>query len=154
MGEVRLRRGRSAKASDCIQVIDFGERTKLTHDTVFVRDMSDVITYWNRGAQELDGWKAEEATGKRSHELLHTVLPRQVEEIHAELLRSGRWDGKLEKAKADGTQVAVASRWSLRRDRRAGLLPSWKPTTILPSAGGVATLNEELGKRTAAPLAP
>jgi len=139
MGEVRLRRGRSAKASDCIQVIDFGERTKLTHDTVFVRDMSDVITYWNRGAQELDGWKAEEATGKRSHELLHT---------------SGRWDGELEKAKADGTQVAVASRWSLRRDRRAGLLPSWKPTTILPSAGGVATLNEELGKRTAAPLAP
>jgi PAS domain-containing protein len=25
----------------------------LTHDTVFVRDMNDVITYWNRGAAEL-----------------------------------------------------------------------------------------------------
>ena len=24
----------------------------LTHDTIFVRDMSDVITYWNRGAVE------------------------------------------------------------------------------------------------------
>jgi K+-sensing histidine kinase KdpD len=24
----------------------------LTHDTIFVRDMSDFITYWNRGAQE------------------------------------------------------------------------------------------------------
>src|SRR5712664_1277091 len=38
----------------------------LTHDTIFVRDMNDVITYWNRGAQELFGWTAEEAVGKRS----------------------------------------------------------------------------------------
>lgn len=27
----------------------------LTHDTIFVRDMSDIITYWNRGAEELYG---------------------------------------------------------------------------------------------------
>ena len=25
----------------------------LTHDTIFVRDMNDIITYWNRGAREL-----------------------------------------------------------------------------------------------------
>ena len=25
----------------------------MSHDTVFVRDMNDVITYWNRGAEEL-----------------------------------------------------------------------------------------------------
>jgi PAS domain-containing protein len=31
--------------------------------------MSDVITYWNRGAQELYGWTAEEAIGKCAHEL-------------------------------------------------------------------------------------
>jgi PAS domain S-box-containing protein len=62
----------------------------LTHDTIFVRDMSDVITYWNRGAQELYGWTAEEAIGKRAHELLQTVFPVPLEEIRAELLRSGR----------------------------------------------------------------
>jgi PAS domain S-box-containing protein len=33
----------------------------LTHDAIFVRDMSDVITYWNRGAQEFYGWMAEDA---------------------------------------------------------------------------------------------
>jgi PAS domain S-box-containing protein len=36
----------------------------LTHDTIFVRDMSDIITYWNRGAEELYGWLAEDAIGK------------------------------------------------------------------------------------------
>jgi len=83
--------------------IEVAERTQqasllnLTHDTIFVRDMSDVITYWNRGAQELYGWTAEEAIGKRAHELLRSVFPEPIEEIRAELLRSGRWDGELKK---------------------------------------------------------
>ena len=54
----------------------------LTHDTIFVRDTSDVITYWNRGAQELYGWTAEEASGKRTHELLQTIFPAPLEEIN------------------------------------------------------------------------
>ena len=61
--------------------IEVEERTQqasllnLTHDTIFVRDMSDVITYWNRGAQELYGWTAEEAIGKRAQELLQPAFP-------------------------------------------------------------------------------
>src|SRR5215475_10100091 len=90
----------------------------LTHDTIFVRDMNDVITYWNVGAEELYGWTAEEAIGKRAHELLHTTFPLPLDEIRAELLRSGRWDGELGKAKADGTRVVVSSRWSLVRDEQ------------------------------------
>ncbi len=67
----------------------------LTHDTIFVRDMDDVITYWNHGAQELYGWTPEQAIGKPSHELLQTVFPTPLEQIRAELLRTGRWDGEL-----------------------------------------------------------
>jgi PAS domain S-box-containing protein len=90
----------------------------LTHDTVFVRDMSDVITYWNRGAQELYGWSREEALGKVSHQLTQTIFPTPLEEINAELLLTGRWEGELIHAKRDGTQGMVASRWSLQRDEQ------------------------------------
>jgi PAS domain S-box-containing protein len=90
----------------------------LTHDTVFVRDMNEVITYWNRGADELYGWKAGEAVGKVSHQLMQTIFPMPLEEIMAELFRTGRWEGELVHTKKDGTRAIVASRWSVQRDTR------------------------------------
>src|ERR1700688_399345 len=76
-------------------LIEVTERTQqasllnLTHDTIFVRNMGDVITYWNRGAQELYGWTPEEAIGKRSHDLLRTIFPAPIDDINGELLRTG-----------------------------------------------------------------
>jgi PAS domain S-box-containing protein len=97
----------------------------LTHDTVFIRDMNDVITYWNRGAEELYGWKREETVGKVTHQLMQTIFPAPLEEINAELLRTGRWEGELIHTKRDGTQVIVASRWSMQQDERG------RPVAIL-----------------------
>jgi PAS domain S-box-containing protein len=88
----------------------------LSHDTIFVRDTNDVIVYWNRGAEELYGWKKAETVGKVTHQLLQTVFPMPLEEITAGLLRTGRWQGELIHTKKDGTQAIVASRWSLQRD--------------------------------------
>jgi len=88
----------------------------LTHDSIFVRDMNAVIRYWNRGAEVLYGWSAEQAVGEVTHELLKTVFPVPLEQIEAELLRSGRWEGELSQSKKDGTQVVTATRWSLKRD--------------------------------------
>jgi PAS domain S-box-containing protein len=87
----------------------------LTHDSILVRDMNGVITYWNQGAEELYGWTAEQAVGKHTRELLRTVFPMPFDEIQAELLRTGRWEGELRKTKADGTGVLVSSRWALQR---------------------------------------
>src|ERR1700675_5044299 len=77
--------------------IEVAERTQqasllnLTHDPIFVRDMSDVITYWNRGAQELYGWTDKEAIGRHSQQLLQTIFPTPLEDIRAELLGPTRW---------------------------------------------------------------
>jgi PAS domain S-box-containing protein len=138
---------------------EVAERTRqasllnLTHDAIFVRDMDFVITYWNQGAQELYGWAPEEAIGKRSKELLHTIFPAPPDEIHAVLLQAGRWEGELRHTKADGTEVVVSSRWSVRRDDQG------RPVAILETNNDITegkrreleirTLNEELGKRAA-----
>lgn len=88
----------------------------LTHDAIFARDMNGVMTYWNRGAEALYGWTAEQARGRVASELLKTIFPVPSERIAAELRSSGYWEGELVHTKSDGTQVAVDSRWSLQRN--------------------------------------
>jgi PAS domain S-box-containing protein len=97
----------------------------LTHDTIFVRDLNDVIRYWNRGAEERYGWTRDEAVGHVSHDLMQTIFPAPIETINAELLGRGRWEGELRHTKRDGSHVVVASRWSLQRD------PDGRPIAIL-----------------------
>jgi PAS domain S-box-containing protein len=150
--EQELRQTRDQLETEVAERTQHASLLNLTHDTIFVRDMSDVITYWNRGAQELYGWTAEEAIGKRAHQLLQTVFPVPIDEIHAELLRADRWEGELEKMKADGTRVVVSSRWSLVRDEQE------RPVAILATnnditerkrtEGAIRQLNAELAKRT------
>lgn len=88
----------------------------LTHDPIFSRDMDGKILYWNRGAEELYGFKGAEALGAVAHTLLQTTFVTPVEQIVAKLLRDGRWEGELVNRKVDGTPVVVTSRWSLQSD--------------------------------------
>ena len=53
----------------------------LTHDTIFVRDADDIITYWNHGAEELYGWNRHDALGKVTHTLLQTTFPAPLPDI-------------------------------------------------------------------------
>ena len=88
----------------------------LTHDTVFVRNRGDVITYWNRAAANLYGWSRDEAVGKPAATLLQTVFPEPYQTILAELERDGRWEGELVHTCRDGRLVTVNTRWALQRD--------------------------------------
>jgi PAS domain S-box-containing protein len=148
--------GELRQARDHLQ-IEVVERTQqasllnLTHDAIFVRNMDFAITYWNLGAQELYGWADEDAIGKHSNQLLQTVFPAPVEDIHAELLRTGRWEGELKRTTAQGTTVVVVARYALRRDEQA------RPVAILETSNDITQrkrreeeiqrLNQELAKR-------
>jgi PAS domain S-box-containing protein len=90
----------------------------VAHDAIFIRDLNDAITYWNKGAEERYGWTSEQTLGKVTHQLLHTVFPTPLETIKDQVLRTGQWEGELIHTKRDGSTVVVASRWSLQNDER------------------------------------
>jgi PAS domain S-box-containing protein len=103
----------------------------LTHDTVFSRGMNDVITYWNRGAEELYGWARSEAIGKVTHQVLGSSFSATLDEVNAALLRTGRWEGELVHTKR-GTGRPLWSRAAgpCCGTSRGGLPRSWRPTMM------------------------
>jgi PAS domain S-box-containing protein len=103
----------------------------LTHDGMFSRTMDNVITFWNRGAEELYGWTAAEALGKNAQELLHTTFPIGHDEIDATVLRTGRWEGELGHTTRNGSALVVASRWALQMGEDG------RPTALLETNNDV-----------------
>ena len=88
----------------------------LAQDAIFVRDFQARIVYWNRGAQSTYGFRAEEALGHSSHELLQTKFPIPLNEIEEKLAKFGQWQGELKHVTKDGRAIVVASRWSIQKD--------------------------------------
>jgi PAS domain S-box-containing protein len=110
---------------EAARVQEQADLLNLTHDTIIVRDMQGRIRFWNHGAEEMYGWKADEVVGRISHEVLGTRFPVALPEIEGQLLREGRWEGHVVHVRRDGVQVVAASRWALRRT------PDGRPREIL-----------------------
>ncbi len=76
-----------------------------------VRALDGTITFWSRGAESLYGWTRHEAIGRRSHDLLRTEFPMDLESIVAELRQHGKWSGELRHLAKGGRRVVVESHW-------------------------------------------
>ncbi|MEW6303052.1 MAG: PAS domain S-box protein [Verrucomicrobiota bacterium] len=94
-------------------------------DAIFVRDLDQRITYWNRGAQRLYGWKAGEVLGKRASEILYKDKSEQAERARAAVMEKGEWIGELNQVTREGKEIVVLSRRSLMRDAEG------KPRSVL-----------------------
>ena len=84
-----------------------------TFDPALMWDLDGPITYWNKGAERLYGFTAEEAIGRASHDLLQTVFPVGLEACKQELKRQGRWEGELKHKMKGGRWITVDSRMTL-----------------------------------------
>jgi PAS domain S-box-containing protein len=88
----------------------------LSHDMIFVRDRRDVITFWNKAAEETYGWPAADAAGRVADELLQTVYPDRRDVIESVLIDTGRWEGRVEQRTKAGATLVVDTRWALQHD--------------------------------------
>jgi two-component system cell cycle sensor histidine kinase/response regulator CckA len=100
----------SAALSDQAALLD------LAQDAIIVRDMSNRIVFWSRGAQAMYGWASHEALGRDKEQLLSTAFSEASDNIEATLMREGRWEGEALQRTRDGRPVTVLSRWALQRD--------------------------------------
>jgi PAS domain S-box-containing protein len=81
-----------------------------------VRDIDGRIQFWNRGAQAIYGWTSDEAIGKVASKLLFTNSEK-YDLAHQCIMETGGWSGEHYQIRKDGTQVIVASRWTLLSDQ-------------------------------------
>ncbi len=92
------------------------ELIDLAYAAMIVRDLRGAIVFWNREAERVYGWSTDEARGHVVHELLHTRFPQPREQIEAQVVATGYWQGELVQETRDGRKIIMVSRWALQRD--------------------------------------
>jgi len=86
-------------------------------EAILVRDMSHQILYWNKSAERVYGWPAEEACGRDVGQLLYRDHADFLQAT-AKTLQDGEWSGEIEQTTRDGRAIIVEGHWSLVRDEQ------------------------------------
>jgi PAS domain S-box-containing protein len=71
---------------------------------IIATDLSGVVLYWNRFAEALYGWSADEAVGRSILDLnVASTTRSHAQEVMAQLERGETWSGEIELRRRDGT---------------------------------------------------
>jgi two-component system, cell cycle sensor histidine kinase and response regulator CckA len=90
----------------------------ITSDAIIVQGFDNQIRFWNQGAEDLYGWKAEEVINNNINQILYPPESlSQIQNIYASIAESDFWHGELHQISKQGQNIIVASRWTLMRDR-------------------------------------
>ena len=114
----RLERQRSQETARqaAVQLREQASLLDRAQDAIMVRNLDRTIRFWNKGAERLYGWTAEEVLGRSMEELMYSD-PRVLADAMAQTLANdGDWTGELEQRARDGSAVAIEARWTVVRD--------------------------------------
>ena len=90
----------------------------LASDALIIRELDGTINYWNQGAERMYGFSKQEALGKATQNLFHTISPQPLAAISAQLEQQDYWEGELIHTTNHNTKITVFSRWTLQRDEQ------------------------------------
>src|SRR5215217_3294273 len=90
-------------------------------DAILVRDLDQNILFWNKGAEKIYGWTAEEVVGKN----VVKESSAQFDRARKAVIDDGKWQGEIHQKRRDGAEIIVESRWTLVRDEQG------EPNSIL-----------------------
>jgi PAS domain S-box-containing protein len=85
-------------------------------DAILVRDLNHTILFWNKGAERIYGWLAEEAIGRNANDLLATSPSSRFEEARRAVIDKGEWRGEFTQVRRDAAEIIVEGRWTLVKD--------------------------------------
>jgi PAS domain S-box-containing protein len=85
-------------------------------DAILVRDLADRVLFWNKSAERLYGWSAEEVLGKSVSKLIYKDYLLHFEKAKQAVLTKGEWVGELQQVTREGKELTAECRWALVRD--------------------------------------
>lgn len=100
------------------RILQQADLLNIATDAITVLDMEHHILFWNKGAEEIYGWGAQEAIGAKVNQLLFKNVPSEFEEALKVIEEKGEWKGEFHQLTRDGKEAIVESRWTLVRDEQ------------------------------------
>jgi PAS domain S-box-containing protein len=98
------------------RLIEQAQLLDKAQDAIIVRDLDDNILYWNKSAERIYGWTAEEVQGRSIHQVIYRGVTEQYEKAKRSTLDKGEWEGELCHFTKEGRELIIESRWTLVRD--------------------------------------
>jgi PAS domain S-box-containing protein len=77
----------------------------LAHDAIFVVDSAGVVSFWNKGAEDLYGFTREQAIANFAGEFLQTKFLESFELVVNQVIDKGQWAGELRQTTSMGEDL-------------------------------------------------
>jgi PAS domain S-box-containing protein len=104
--DITARQQAEARIRELLHILD------QAHDAIIIHDLEGRIHYFNKGAERILGWTADEVRGRCATDLFFEEVS-TFAEAKEKLLQAGEWDGELHILTRARQPLIVHSRWTL-----------------------------------------